>query len=99
MLPGHRFRKVDWIGDLEQGFDFSPGDRPAGGSPQSVLSSQREPFRRSRGDFAVRKELEKALQNPEKVPLPLKRFIANLPGPDPIKNFVQNLKSNRILRS
>jgi len=47
----------------------------------------------------VRKELEKAQQNPEKVPRPLKRFIASLPGPDPIKNFVQNLKSNRILRS
>ncbi len=47
----------------------------------------------------VRKELKKAQQNPEKVPRALKRFIADLPSLDPIKNFVQNLKSNRILRS
>jgi hypothetical protein len=48
---------------------------------------------------SVREELAKAPQNPERVPRALKRFIASLTSPDPIKNFVQNLKSNRILRS
>jgi hypothetical protein len=48
---------------------------------------------------AVREELQKAQQNPEKVPRALKRFIASLPSPDPVKYLVQNLKSNRILRS
>jgi len=42
----------------------------------------------------VREELEKAQQNPERVPSALKRFIASLPGPAPIKTFIQNLKSN-----
>lgn len=44
----------------------------------------------------AREELEKAQQNPERVPRALKRFIASLPSPAPIKNFVQNLKSNRV---
>ena len=44
----------------------------------------------------VREELEKAQQNPERVPRVLKRFIGSLPSPTPIKNFIQNLKSNRI---
>jgi hypothetical protein len=43
---------------------------------------------------AVREELEKAQQNPEKVPRALKRFIGRLPSPAPIKNFIRNLKSN-----
>jgi hypothetical protein len=42
----------------------------------------------------VREELDKAQQNPEKVPRALKRFIGSLPSPAPIKNFIQNLKSN-----
>jgi hypothetical protein len=44
----------------------------------------------------AREELEKMQQNPERVPRALKRFIASLPSPAPIKNFVQNLKSNPI---
>lgn len=44
----------------------------------------------------VREELEKAQQNSERVPRVLKRFIASLPSPTPIKNFIQNLKPNRI---
>jgi hypothetical protein len=48
---------------------------------------------------AVREELQKAQQNAEEVPRALKQFIASLPNPDPIKDFVQNLKSNRILRA
>jgi hypothetical protein len=44
----------------------------------------------------VREELQKAQQNPERVPRVLKRFIDSLPSPTPIKNFIQNLKSNRI---
>jgi hypothetical protein len=47
----------------------------------------------------VREELEKAQQNPERVPRVLKRFIGNLPSPIPIKNFIQNLKSSRISSS
>jgi len=43
---------------------------------------------------AVREELERAQQNPERVPRALKRFIHSLPSPDPIKNFIQSLKSN-----
>ena len=42
----------------------------------------------------VRQELEKAQQNPERVPRALKRFIGSLLSPAPIKNFIQNLKSN-----
>jgi hypothetical protein len=44
----------------------------------------------------VRKELKIANQNAEKVPRALKRFIAKLASPDPIHNFIKNLKSNRI---
>ena len=44
----------------------------------------------------VRKELQHAQQHPEKVPRALKRFIAGLSSPIPIKYFVENLKSNRI---
>lgn len=43
---------------------------------------------------SVRKEIEKAQQNPERVPRALKRFIANLTSPTLVKNFIQNLKSN-----
>jgi len=42
----------------------------------------------------VREELEKAQQNPERVPRALKRFIGSLHSPAPITNFIQNLKSN-----
>jgi hypothetical protein len=42
----------------------------------------------------VRTEIENAQQNPEKLHRSLKRFIANLPSPAPIKNFMENLKSN-----
>jgi len=48
---------------------------------------------------SVREELQKAQQNPDRVPRALKRFIAGLSSPDPIKSFIQNPKSNRILRS
>ena len=44
----------------------------------------------------VREELEKAQQNPERIPRVLKRFIGTLPSPALIKNFIQHLKSNRI---
>jgi hypothetical protein len=44
----------------------------------------------------VRRELQQARQNPEKIPRALKRFIASLPTSVPIKNFVENLRSNRI---
>lgn len=47
----------------------------------------------------VRDELQKAQQNPDRVPRALKRFIAALPSPAPIKNFIRNLKSNRLSRS
>jgi hypothetical protein len=45
---------------------------------------------------SVQEELQKAQQNPEKLPRALKRFIGNLTSPGPTKNFVHNLKSNRI---
>jgi hypothetical protein len=45
---------------------------------------------------AVRAELQKARQNPDKVPRALKRCIAHLPGPALIKTFIENLQSNRI---
>ena len=41
-------------------------------------------------------ELQKAQQNPERIPHALKRFIAALSSPLPIKNFIENLKPNRI---
>jgi hypothetical protein len=44
----------------------------------------------------VREELAKAQQNPERVPRALKRFIGRLPNPTPIKNFIANVKSNRV---
>lgn len=48
----------------------------------------------------VRKEMRQATQNPEKIPAKLKRFIAKLASPTPIKNLLEKLKSqksNRIL--
>jgi len=45
---------------------------------------------------SVREELETAQQSSEKVPRALQRFIGNLTGPEPIKNFIRNLKSNRL---
>lgn len=47
----------------------------------------------------VRGELRQAQQSPDKTPRALKRFIAALPTAIPIKNFVENLRSNRISRS
>jgi hypothetical protein len=44
----------------------------------------------------VREELAKAQQNPERVPRALKKFIGSLPNPTPIKNFIENIKSNRV---
>ena len=44
----------------------------------------------------VRQELAQAQQNSERVPRALKRFIARLPSPAPIKNFLENMKSNRV---
>ena len=44
----------------------------------------------------VREELEKAQQNPERVPRVLKRFIGSLPSSTPLRNCIQKLKSNRI---
>ncbi|MGO9203551.1 MAG: transposase [Limisphaerales bacterium] len=38
---------------------------------------------------SVREELQKAQQNPERVPRALKRFIANLASPEPIKNLIR----------
>jgi hypothetical protein len=43
---------------------------------------------------SVREELQKAQQNPERVPRALKRFIGNLASLDPVKAFIQNLKPN-----
>jgi hypothetical protein len=45
---------------------------------------------------AARQELRQAQQNPEKTPRALQRFIASLATPTPIKNFIENLRSNRI---
>ena len=42
----------------------------------------------------VREELQKAQQNPERIPRALKRFIGALSSPLPIKNFIENLKPN-----
>lgn len=47
----------------------------------------------------VRDELQKARQNPDKVPRALKRYIADLSGPAPIKTFIENVSPNRISRS
>ena len=44
----------------------------------------------------VRTELRQAQHNPEKIPCAVRRFIAALPTSTPIKNFVENLRSNRI---
>ncbi len=48
----------------------------------------------------VRQETRQATQNPERIPAKLKRFIAKLASPAPIKNLLEKLKfkkSNRIL--
>ena len=47
----------------------------------------------------VRQEMRQATQITEKIPVHLKRFIANLPTPAPIKHFFDKLKSNGISRS
>jgi hypothetical protein len=44
----------------------------------------------------VREELAKAQHTPEYVPRALQRFIANLPDPNPIKNFIENALPNRL---
>jgi hypothetical protein len=44
----------------------------------------------------VRDELQKAGQNPDRLPRALKRYIADLPGPALIKTFIEKLQSNRI---
>ena len=44
----------------------------------------------------VRQELAKARAIPERVPRALQRFINNLPDSTPIKNFIQNIKSNSL---
>ena len=44
----------------------------------------------------VRQEMRQATQNPENIPAQLKRFIAKLSTPAPIKNFFEKLKSNGI---
>jgi hypothetical protein len=44
----------------------------------------------------VREELAKAQQSPDRLPRALKRFIDSLPNLIPIKNFIQNCKSNSI---
>jgi len=46
--------------------------------------------------LTVRRELQQAQQNPEKTSRAIKHFIASLPSPIPIKNFVVNFRSNRI---
>lgn len=43
---------------------------------------------------SVREELEKAQQNPERIPRALKRFIARLPNPTPLENFFRNFRAN-----
>lgn len=45
---------------------------------------------------AVREELVKSTKTPEHVPRALRRFIAKLPNPTPIRNFVKNASSNRL---
>jgi hypothetical protein len=47
----------------------------------------------------VREELVKARQPPEHVPRALKRFIADLPNPNPIKNFIKSASANRLSSS
>ena len=47
----------------------------------------------------VRQEMRQATQHPEKIPPQLKRYIAKLPSPAPIKNLLEKLASNRISRS
>jgi hypothetical protein len=42
----------------------------------------------------VHQELEQAQQKHERIPRALKQFIVNLPGLLPIKNFLENTKSN-----
>jgi hypothetical protein len=44
----------------------------------------------------VRQEMRQATRSLEKIPAPLRRYIADLPTPTPIKNFFEKLKSNRI---
>jgi hypothetical protein len=44
----------------------------------------------------VRQQLAKARDIPERVPRALQRFINNLPDSNPIRNFIQNLKSNPL---
>jgi hypothetical protein len=44
----------------------------------------------------VREELVKAQHSPEYVPRALQRFIANLPNPNPIKNFIKITLPNRL---
>jgi hypothetical protein len=44
----------------------------------------------------VREELQKAQQTAEHVPRALQRFIADLPNPNPIKNYLKNTSSNRL---
>jgi hypothetical protein len=44
----------------------------------------------------VRQELAKARDIPERVPRALQRFINHLPDSNPIRNFIQNLKSNPL---
>ena len=54
------------------------------------------PLSLENGDFMHSSEFWRRYeqQNPERVPHALKRFIGSLPSPAPIKNFIQNLKSN-----
>jgi bacterioferritin (cytochrome b1) len=42
----------------------------------------------------VREELQKAQQNPERVPRALKKFIDTLTSPDSVKHLLKNQKSN-----
>lgn len=44
----------------------------------------------------ARQQLQRARHNPDKLPRTLTRYIAALPGPTPIKTFIENLQSNRI---
>lgn len=44
----------------------------------------------------VREELTKARQTPEHVPRALQRFIADLPNPNPIQNFIKTASPNPL---
>jgi hypothetical protein len=59
----------------------------AGQSSLAALFAQIDPAN-------VREELVKAQHTPEYVPRALQRFVADLPDPGPIKNFIKTAPPN-----